>query len=286
MKSLPKASKSESFQRAWEWDNLEPRLRASSLPAWWICWVIEAATRAAGLAVVCGLEVFSGTGNLSTAFAGMVGPVLTLELLDDSTCNILHVNGLRKLLIKLMRVMRCGWLWLGTPCKSWVALSRSFSRRSMLIPEGPPASATSARQRLYLDEHNGIAQLTALLFETACLLSIHPVIEQPQSSLLFHYKPVESVLNKFEAMHIAFQMAAFGGSSPKPLIIRGVGRFFAGVQGCIHSAEGNSIHNYSAIDNAQREGFHRPPQRSHTIKFLHQNLWNCYGSLLQRVICT
>ena len=95
----------------------------------------------------------------------------------------------------------------------------------MLIPEGPPASATSARQRSCLDEHNGIAQLTALLFETACLLSIHPVIEQPQSSLLFHYKPVESVLNKFEAMHIAFQMAAFGGSSPKPLIIRGVGRF-------------------------------------------------------------
>ena len=100
--------------------------------------MIEAATRAAGLAVVCGLEVFSGTGNLSTAFAGMVGPVLTFELLDDSTCNILHVNGLRKLLIKLMRVMRCGWLWLGTPCKSCpelnlvIGMSESTAQQSVL----------------------------------------------------------------------------------------------------------------------------------------------------------
>ena len=134
---LPSPLATKTLQRAWKWSDLEPKLRAASLPTWWIEWVLAAAAVAATLDVISGVEVFSGVGNLSTAFGNLVGPAETFDVAQDRSQEILHVNGVRQLLVKIMRIMHCGWLWLGTPCSSWIVLTRSFTRRSLLLPGGP-----------------------------------------------------------------------------------------------------------------------------------------------------
>ena len=109
-----------------------------------------------------GMEVFSGTAELSRAFSDVAGEFLTFEKLDSDKEDVMTTAGLNLLLQRVCRIQSHGILWMGTPCRSWVALSRSWTRRSLLQPAGPSAKFTSKKQRAYLDEHNAIASLTSL----------------------------------------------------------------------------------------------------------------------------
>ena len=208
--------------RAWDSiEDLQSKLGKAMLPAWWIALLLEAAGPALKLSVVVGLEVFSGMGELSSAFALLVGPFLTFEILNDDAEDIMRQSGLMILLTKFLSIAFEGLLWLGTPCKSWVVLSRSFTHRSLIQPSGPQLEHTSQRQRDYLDGHNSIAEITALFIRSATALGIYAIVEQPVSSLLFHYEAMLKALAAANARAVSFQMSAFEGESPKPLLLKG-----------------------------------------------------------------
>ncbi len=211
-----------SAARGWANSDLGGLLQTAQLPAWWVELCVQAAAAAVELPVVFGLEVFSGRGELSQAFRDLAGPFLSFEIADDPEEDISTMSGVLLALKKLFCVRAGGLLWLGTPCKSWVVLSRSFTQRSLLQPAGP-VQCRSKRQREYLDQHNCIAERSAFLARTATVLQVFFVIEQPSSSLLANFEPVRVALETTAAVKASISMCRFGGESKKPLTLRGTG---------------------------------------------------------------
>eukprot|EP00415_Alexandrium_ostenfeldii_P003406 UN3406 len=115
----------------------------------------------------------------------VLGQWSSFEKLNSDAEDILGEAGLQLLRGRLLAVAAGGLLWLGTPCKSWVALSRSWSCRSTAMPQGPVPALCSGTQHKYLHEHSTIAGVTALLLRTSALLGLRCTLEQPLSSLLF-----------------------------------------------------------------------------------------------------
>ena len=129
--------------------------------------------------------------------------------------------GLERLAVWILRIGRHGYVHLGTPCKSWIALSRAWSKRSMMAPQGPGRNRTNPKQWAYLQEHNAIGHITAYIVRTAHALDLSYTIEQPVSSLLFSFDPVLKALAATGFVTAAFTMGSFGGESPKPLLLKG-----------------------------------------------------------------
>ena len=206
------------------WNNradLAAKLRQGQFPSWFVCMVMSVAASVKG-SLIYGVEAFSGQGELSSAFNQHVGAWEKFEILENAKHNLLLDSGLEILLGLVLRIGKGGLLWMGTPCKSWVIMSRSFTQRSLSHPEGPPAHlCKTPRQAKYLKEHNLLADRSALLAKLAYVLNIYYVIEQPQSSILFRYPPLAKVLDETSATAIAFRMGDFGGDSPKPLRLLG-----------------------------------------------------------------
>ena len=206
-------------------------MTAALLPVWWVDQVMEAALHSKDEPTIIGMEVFSGTGELSCAFSSIVGAFETFEKLNCDEEDILKRSGLKLLLQRLSRIQKNGLLWAGTPCKSWVALSRAWTKRSVLQPAGPSNAFTTPAQRAYLDEHNEIATLTAHLLVTAWCMGCYYVLEQPLSFLLFKFPPIAKALAQTGAQGLPMSMAAFGGESPKPLVLKGIGPFLSTFRG-------------------------------------------------------
>ncbi len=200
-------------------------LEAAGLPRFWLHLVSAAAPLAASQTQLCGMEIFSGEGRLSDAFRLLHGPWGTYELKDDAAQNVLDDNGMVLLLAMLLRIGVHGLVWLGTPCSSWVCLSRAFTKRTLAMPQGPIQALCTAAQWQYLQTHNEIAYRSALIAKTAHILKIDYIIEQPMSSLLFRFQSVATVIVETGAKVTSFEMSAFHGESPKPLRLVGTAAY-------------------------------------------------------------
>ena len=87
--------------------------------------------------LIFGIEICSGCEALSEAFRTHVGLFLSFYTVCDPENDVLTMQGLRRIASWMLRIGKNGYVHLGTPCKSWVALSRPWSKRSMLAPQGP-----------------------------------------------------------------------------------------------------------------------------------------------------
>ena len=107
-----------------------------------------------------------------------------------------------------------------TPCKSRVALSRSYTHRSAYQPQGPnKGHCAKTTQSAYLQLHNRIANITSYLMKLALLLGHTVTLEQPDSSLLFSYGPMVAALK--DSIAAPIHMGALGGERPKQLKLVG-----------------------------------------------------------------
>ena len=64
-------------------------------------------------------------------------------------------------------------------------------------------------------------------------MNIQYVLEQPQSSLLFVYPPINEILSNTAAMQVSFAMRDFNGESHKQLILQGNGGFLKQFEGLV-----------------------------------------------------
>ena len=209
----------QALERAWARHELGDKLRAAVLPAWWISLILACSEAAASLPLLAGVEYFSGEAELSKACESMIGPWGRYDIKHGTDFDASTAAGQQRAIIMLLRVARRGYVHFGTPCKSWVALSRSFTKRSGYMPSGPPQGRCSTRQWQYLSLHNKLALITSYLIKTAVALHHVYTVEQPVSSLLFHYEPMVHALLSSTAISVS--MSAFQGDSPKPLKIVG-----------------------------------------------------------------
>ena len=207
------------MQHAWTHSNLKQKLQSVALPAWWCDLLLKAASSAFEQPLLIGVEYFSGQAALSTASNELVGPFASYDIKYGESCNLLTDAGLLWAMLLLLRIARSGYTHFGTPCRSWIVLSRSFTQRSSYLPAGPRRSQCTDKQWHYLQEHNRLGELSAYLIKTARALGHSFTLEQPNSSLLFDFTPMSLALDS--APIIAFSMGEFGGSSPKPLRLCG-----------------------------------------------------------------
>ena len=213
------ATAAQPLKRVWRKSGLAALLAQAVLPTWWVKLALECSALAWGQPLLHGVEYFSGQGELQKAFDSQVGPFAYFDIRHGPTYDISTDAGVRTAMILLLRVASGGHLHFGTPCSSWVALSRSFTKRSSYQPKGPDKAHCTKKQWAYLQLHNRIAKISSYLMKLATLLGHTVSLEQPVSSLLFSYAPMVAALK--DAISAPFHMGAFGGESPKPLKLVG-----------------------------------------------------------------
>ncbi|MFM7986672.1 MAG: hypothetical protein ACKPKO_45890, partial [Candidatus Fonsibacter sp.] len=114
---------------------LARKLELVALPQWWTNLFAEVMAEAWVRTFIFGIQICSGREALSEAFRTHVGPLLRVDTVSDPENDALTMQGLRRIASWMLRIGRNGYVHLGTPCKSWAALSRSWSKRSMLAPQ-------------------------------------------------------------------------------------------------------------------------------------------------------
>ena len=208
-----------AMERAWSPDGLQRALRVSLLPKWWVGLVLACIPLAMALPLLAGVEFFSGEAELTKACEKSVGPWGAYDSKHGKEFDCATRVGQRNAIVLLLRLAKHSHAHFGTPCRSWVFLSRSFTKRSGLRPCGPPKSRCTPAQWKNLFLHNHIAQVTSYLIKTCVAMEHTFTIEQPLSSLLFLYEPMVAAL--IGTSSITLRMSAFQGDSAKPLKIRG-----------------------------------------------------------------
>ena len=188
------------------------------LPQPWVPIVVECLL-SAPIKDLSGVEVFAGEKavalGLGRACEGLACeglPCATLELLDGQ--DITKLSGQREAINYLCRCRALGLTWLGTPCSSWIFLGRSNAGRYTWLPQGDET-------REYTRAHNNLANISIDLAWLAFCLGLHVVIEQPLSSILFNYAPMQALIGNANLQRATVQLGGFGAASQKPLQLWG-----------------------------------------------------------------
>ena len=123
------------------------------------------------------LELFAGVGELSSAFAESGCRSATYDLSRDANEDMLTTGGWLKALRQVLRLKIGAVLWCGTPCSTWIFLSRGSTGRSTLNPLGRPLVQC-------VSDANILASRVCLLCIVAFARGASWAMEQPASSLL------------------------------------------------------------------------------------------------------
>ena len=187
--------------RVVRWDLVPPRWReavAALLPA-------AAASHQLG-----GVDVFAGKKGFAKSMLrhGLAGA--TFEKMDDPVWeDILSLRGLSRLILLILRVKEHGLVMMGPPCKFWIFLTLSHTKRAAQNLAGSMASWMAK-------EGNAIADIVADIVKLCAALSIYTVLEQPQGSFMFAYQPMADALKLVNAVTTTFPMAVFKHPATKP----------------------------------------------------------------------
>ena len=147
------------------------------------------------------VELWCGVGSIAKAaqcagyanFAmdrGRIPGVTDAGGESDATEDILTKSGFVKALKAVLQIKDGGLLWMAPVCSSFVFLNSANCKRSVAWPQGNTAYAP-------VQEGNRMALMAGFLYAVAMLRGVHPVIEQPEGSIMFRYKPLAEVLQCF-----------------------------------------------------------------------------------------
>lgn len=233
-----------------------------------------------------GISVFDGCGSMSKAMNDHNIPALGFEVKNDPTYqDCLTMEGAQYFVMMLVRVTINGIIWLGPPCCSWIWMTRSKSKRTRQCPAG-------ARGDAWVDMHNKIADFVAQTIKTCHERGVFYVIEQPQSSLLFDYRPVAEALAATGGRSVSVRLGDFGSASAKPLRLMGtapwmdgladVGKVLRGKMGMQPKTTLATRHEHSVTgrrgimeeSSAYPDAFAHHVARLHT-EYLQQRLLGC-----------
>ena len=159
-----------------------------------------------------GLEIFAGEKAVANGLRRVGLVCETLELLDGQ--DVTKPSGQQFAISCLCRCHPLSLVWLGTPCSSWIFIGRSNAGRYTWLPAGDET-------RAYTRAHNNLADISIDLAWLAFCLGLHVVIEQPLSSILFDYAPMQAFISKTSMQRVTVQLGGFGAASMKPLQLWG-----------------------------------------------------------------
>lgn len=141
----------------------------------------------------CGVASIAGAaqkaGQASVAMDKNRVPGVTNTDGPDSE-NILSKHGFMRALQAVLEIKEGGLLWMAPVCSSWVFMNSANCRRTVKNPAGRAGYEP-------VKQGNHMASIAAFLYAVAMLRKVRPVIEQPAGSIMFRFKPIETVFNAF-----------------------------------------------------------------------------------------
>ena len=153
------------------------------------------------------VELWSGVGSVATAaqeagFAEQPFDTSRVPGLTDSegprvTENILLESGFLRALKLTLRLRVAGLLWMAPVCSSWIFLAFSHTKRHK------HDQYTGDLRRPNVRAGNDMARMAIFLYTVAFVRGVHPVLENPPSSVLFLFGPVVTGLAQIASKHTA-----------------------------------------------------------------------------------
>lgn len=153
------------------------------------------------------VEICAGEGQLSRALHDCGYNVKPFDVRYSGNHNILRTTGFVTILAAVRNIRKHGLLFLAPPCSTWVFLSQGSTKRNWWNPAGGDSKKVLLANVL-------VMRLLYLIYY-AHQRGVYFVIEQPMTSVLFVWKPVQMLLEWCRARRVAFPMGAFGSPTMK-----------------------------------------------------------------------
>lgn len=157
------------------------------------------------------IEYCAGKGNLTLQClkARLYGLCFDKDYSSDH--NMMTGVGLRCMLDAMAECQLHAGVWFGTKCSPFVGLCRNNHKRAA------SNGFWGLRKKPFVRAGNLQMVVTSLMFAVGHWSGVHPVLEQPVSSVMPKCEPLCSVLAMMNARKHIVWHGAFNGESPKPL---------------------------------------------------------------------
>ena len=159
-------------------------------------------------------DIFAGTKNMQAKWKEKGIPCSKFELDDDPDENCLSPIGVKIFVRDTLRMVPNSISTMGPPCKFWIFLTLSHTKRTKDNVLGSPNSWMAV-------EGNKIAQFVAKGIRLVDAVSCYSLIEQPTNSLFFLHPDVKQALLDVGHNVAKFNMEKFGHESQKATQIHG-----------------------------------------------------------------
>ncbi len=158
-------------------------------------------------------ELFAGNGAVGRALAalGYRGRALDREYHEGH--DLLTSVGFLTALQTALDLKPGGIMWLAPPCSTWVWLARHTYGRHLAVQ----GDFTQPK----VLQNNALVERVVLLLEVVTARRAFWLVEQPTSSVLWHYPAMQGCLQRHGCMPQSLEMGAYGGTSVKPTTLMG-----------------------------------------------------------------
>ena len=158
-------------------------------------------------------ELFAGHGAVGRALAASGYCGRAMDRTYHESHDLLSCTGFLTALQIALSLKPGGVMWLAPPCSTWVWMARSSTGRNMAV-HGNFTLPLVLRQ-------NALVERVVLLLEVVTAQGGHWIVEQPTSSILWHYPAMQACLARHGCTPQLLDMGAYGGSSVKPTTLMG-----------------------------------------------------------------
>ena len=177
------------------------------------------------------LEPFAELLTFAEGFAGEHAWSRGMQFLGYAGCtfdmrftpfhNFMRPAGFIAMVATVMRMHRGAVLWLGTPCSTWVWMSRHSTGRNLDIM-GNTDSA-------YICAQNALISRVCYILVLCMKRGVYWIIEQPESSIMWNHPMMAKVLKRFGHLisTVNPEMGAWSLETPKPSILKGTAPYFS-----------------------------------------------------------
>lgn len=153
-------------------------------------------------------EEFCGEGQLTAGVRLFGLKADRRDVKRNRNFNVLTAVGFIAALQGIRTLQRgCIW-WAAPPCATFVWLSRGSTGRTSTRPQGK-------REYRCIRIANRIIRRVCYLIEYCRAKQVHFVLENPRSTLLWRYRPLEEALERHGAFHVSVPLGAFGAPTQK-----------------------------------------------------------------------
>ncbi len=158
-------------------------------------------------------ELFAGSGAVGRALAAMGYRGRAMDRDYHAHHDLLSSVGFLTALQTALELKPGAIMWLAPPCSTWVWMARHTYGRHISV-EGH----FTQPKVLHM---NALLERVVLLLEVVTARGGFWLVEQPSSSVMWHYPAMQGCLQRHGCTPQVLEMGAYGGTSVKPTTLMG-----------------------------------------------------------------